>query len=132
MTEQHFNFKQFTLRRVHNEQNAVLSIQRRANASLNRVGQEMLGNPPAVDLFFDEDQRVLGLKPGARESPSAYPLRRVSGGGSTAILSLASLLNYYGVSLERARGRYIGSMYGDMLIFNLDERVGPEDEDEDA
>ncbi len=119
MDERQLNLKPFTQRRMRGETSPYLSIQRRGGATLNRASAQALGNPEAVSLFFDEDHQVLGLRASTMAEKHAYALRKTSGRGETYVLSLAALLRYFNVDLERARGRYQGAMYKDMLIFDL-------------
>lgn len=45
------------------------------NISLNRAAYEALGQPDAVELLYDRDARIIGLRPVPREVPHAFPLQ---------------------------------------------------------
>ena len=54
------------------------TIQKRGLISLNHAAYEMVGSPEAVELLWDADRRVIGLRPASPTSVNAYPARSQS------------------------------------------------------
>lgn len=52
-----------------------VTIQRRGLISLNRAAYALIDNPEAVVLLWDQERRVIGLKPAPIEDQNAYPAR---------------------------------------------------------
>ncbi|MBV9279379.1 MAG: hypothetical protein JOZ41_04805 [Chloroflexi bacterium] len=120
--------KPFTRRHARTTNAPTLSIQKGGGATLNVIGGEAIGNPSAVDLFFNEERKLLALQAASPESPYAYPLRNSSGRGRHYVLSLAALLTHYGIPAETMRGRYRGALFGDRLVFDLKRPLAPDQE----
>lgn len=56
----------------------TVTIQRRGLISLNQPAHALIGSPDAVELLWDADRRIIGLRPTASTSPNAYPARSQS------------------------------------------------------
>lgn len=52
-----------------------VTIQKRGLISLNRAAFNLIGAPGAVELLWDEERRVIGLRPAPIDKPNAYPAR---------------------------------------------------------
>ena len=53
-----------------------VTLNNRGVLLLNRNAYEALGTPAAVKLFFDEDSRVIGLKPEDERRSNAFPVKQ--------------------------------------------------------
>lgn len=56
-----------------------LTIQAKGSMSMNAAAWNLMGQPVAVALMYDEAAKVIGLRPVPPEDPHAYPLRGVGG-----------------------------------------------------
>lgn len=53
----------------------TVTLQRRGLLSLNRSAYALIGNPAAVELLWDPERQVIGLRPAEETNPNAYPAR---------------------------------------------------------
>jgi len=77
-----------------------VGIQKDGILFLNRAAVEALGSPAFVELLYDPEERLIGIKP-AQNSSSTYPLRRKKQGSGSSI-SGQGLLRRLGVDTSRA------------------------------
>lgn len=98
----------------------VVGVQRAGHISLNSAALKALGEPEALLLFFDPDERVIGLGPSTRTNPAAFPLRMTGRTATTRIVSARSFLRHFGAEHPEAR-RYPARMYDGMLTVPLRE-----------
>ncbi len=95
------------------------TIQKRGIISLNRAAFDLIGKPPAIELLWDNDRRVIGLRPAPLESPNAYPARPQSSSGKGPILIAGSLFTkYIGVGTSEA-ARYVPTLEDGILCIDL-------------
>lgn len=95
----------------------MVTIQRKGLLSLNRAAVEALGQPDTVELLFDAEENMVGLRPAEPTSPRSYPLRSQSN-GSTYLVAGTAFTNHYGIDTSVAR-RYAASMIGPVLAVDL-------------
>lgn len=117
------NFETFSLRATPIEQRPLGTIQRRHSFSLNRTAYEALGRPAAVELLFDRDDQVLGLRPVDPSERHAYPVRRQQASESY-LLAFQAFARYYGIPVGEPR-RYEGHMEDGILVFDLKQEPIP-------
>lgn len=98
----------------------AVTIQKRGAFSLNARAFADLGDPNAVELLYDADERLIGIRPSTLDSRNAYPVRVVTKGSSSYLVTGTAFANYYGIPLGTAR-RWIGRMQDGMLILDLKE-----------
>lgn len=53
-----------------------VTLSKRGVLLLNRVAYDALGAPAAVKFFYDEDSRVIGLKPEDARAANAFPVKQ--------------------------------------------------------
>jgi hypothetical protein len=56
---------------------------------LNQLAYEALGGPAAVEFFFDENRKVIGLKPIDARRENAFPLKSYKGSNLRRITASA-------------------------------------------
>jgi len=56
----------------------AVTIQKRGLFSLNDAAYRMLGEPKAVEFLWDEDERLIALRPVPADHLNGYPARRQS------------------------------------------------------
>ncbi len=97
-----------------------VTIQKRGLMSVNRAAYALLGEPKAVELLFDKDERVIGLRPVDESAPHAYPLRPQSSKSGSGPLMLAgtAFTHYYGIDTSVSM-RWVPTLQGDVLCIDL-------------
>ena len=117
-------FEVFTGRAYPAGEEEVITIHRRGLLSVNRAAHIALGEPEAVELLYDWNERVMGLRAVSPEVQHAYPVRRQRA-TSSLLVSGRAFTTCYGIPTETAR-RYQARMLGDVLaehISVIDDRV---------
>lgn len=96
------------------------TIQKRGLISLNRAAFGMIGSPDAVELLWDADRQVVGLRPSSPSNPNAYPARPQSQGSSKGPILIAGSLftRYIGLDTTEAR-RWVPSVEDGVLCLDL-------------
>jgi hypothetical protein len=109
----------FTGRHTRYEQEAMVSIQTRGNMSLNAAAWKALGRPEAVELLWNESQRLVGIRAADPQAEHAYALRSVER-ATTHILSFIAFAQTYGIPIDtEAARRYAAEVRDNMLIIDL-------------
>ncbi|HTA33713.1 MAG TPA: hypothetical protein VK721_09835 [Solirubrobacteraceae bacterium] len=98
----------------------AVTIQKRGAFSLNAPAYAMLGSPKAVELLYDRAESLVGIRPALLESANAYPVRQVTKGSSSYLVTGTAFANYYGIKLGVAR-RWLGRIRDGMLVIDLKE-----------
>lgn len=52
-----------------------VTLQKKGLLSINRAAHALIGSPEAVQLLWDPERRVMGLKPVPEADPNGYPAR---------------------------------------------------------
>src|SRR3954466_7596810 len=110
------NFEVFKGQRVVRNAPAV-TLQRTGLVSLNRAAFEALGEPEAVELLFDRDHWVIGMRPTCLDCAYAHPVRKQST-GSGFVISGRGFTQHYGIPIERAT-RYPAELKDGILTVDL-------------
>jgi hypothetical protein len=100
----------------------AVTIQRRGLISLNRAAFEQFGRPEAVELLWDSDRKVIGLRPTNPENPNAYPARPQSAKSNRGPVLIAGNLftRYIGLDTSEAR-RWVPTLEEGILCIDLSE-----------
>ena len=114
-------FEVFTGRAHPAGDEAAVTIHRRGLVSVNRAAHVALGEPEAVELLYDRDERVMGMRGVSGEVRHAYPLRRQRA-TSSLLVSGRAFTTCYGIPTDAAH-RYRAQMLGDILAVDLKEGV---------
>jgi hypothetical protein len=110
-----FNFEVFDKRSTPLVKRPEVTIQTKGMLSMNASAHHALGAPEAVELLYDRDQKVVGIRPVEPEAAHAYPIRGVKG-GSTYMVSGRAFLMYYGVPTDRPVRRDAVMVDGVLII----------------
>ncbi|HEY2202134.1 MAG TPA: hypothetical protein VGH56_09600 [Solirubrobacteraceae bacterium] len=114
-------FETFKRQRVAPSKDATLTIQRRGAMSLNRAAFEALDEAEVVELLWDRDERLIGLRKAEPGTPHAYTVRPAGRDPtSTWVFSGSAFTRYYGIATEVPR-RYTCRLEDAMLIADLKE-----------
>lgn len=81
-----------------------VTIQKRGLISLNRAAHAMIGSPNAVELLWDPDRRVVGIRPADENNPNAYPARpqNTKSGKGPVLVAGTLFTQYIGLDTSQA------------------------------
>jgi hypothetical protein len=118
-------FEIYQRQRTPASQEPTVTVQKRGTFSMNAAAYAALGAPEALELLFDREANVLGLRGVDASVPHAYPLRAI--GKSTWVFSGKAFAQYYGIDVAKSR-RYKAILDGDLLVADLNrcsKRISP-------
>ena len=100
--------------------NPTVTIQKRGTISLTASAFVLLGKPEAVELLYDSDEQIVGIRPVDRNVEHAYPLRGMGSkkDDTTYMLSGMAFTKYYGIDTSVAR-RYAATLEDGILCIDL-------------
>lgn len=116
-------FEVFQGQRVRVTDEPTITIQKRGNISLNLPAYEALDSPEYVELLYDRERRLIGIRKTAdAKSQSAYMVRPLSPRNkrpaSSYLLSGAAFTAFYGIPTQRAH-RWTAREEDGMLVIDL-------------
>jgi len=97
------NFEVFTKRTSPRIKDPSVTIQKKGTMSINRASYEALGAPEAIELLFDEKERIMGMRAVDASSEHAYPLRGSGKKHSSFLLSGMAFTKFYELDTSVAR-----------------------------
>lgn len=95
----------------------IVAIQKRGILSLNQAAFEALSSPPAVELLFDRESRMVGLRGVDTAAPHAYTVRKQPG-ANTYVVSAKSFVKAYDIPTDVTR-RYRADFADGVLSIDL-------------
>jgi len=110
-------FEVFDKKAVPNSAEAWVTLQKRGNFSFNRKAIEAFGNPEAVELLYDRENKLIGFRPASPGAPRAYPVRKTGNSGTHLVAGMA-FSQHYGIPTEEAR-RFSPKLQDGMLVIDL-------------
>ena len=87
------------------------------NLSLNRAAVEALGSPEAVELLYDPDESLIGIR-AAPKTVATFPVVGLARGASTCLIAATALVKAMGIDAAEAK-RYDAQMIDDILTVDL-------------
>jgi len=98
-----------------------VTIQRRGLISINRAAFEQLNKPEGVELLWDSDRRVIGLRPAALTNQNAYPVRpQVATNVEKGPWLIAGSLFTQFIGLDTTEAyRWTPSLEDDLLVIDI-------------
>jgi hypothetical protein len=103
---------------------ATVTLLKGGPIALNRPAVEALGEPPAIELLFDPDEQIIGIRGVAADVRHAYPLRNTASNTGQYLISGVAFTKFYDIKTDISR-RYLGYMSGNVLCVDL---TGPSSE----
>jgi hypothetical protein len=98
------NFETFSRRMVPLKAEPHVTIQRRGAISLNRSSFAAIGSPDAVELLYDRDKRIVGLRPVPAQADNAYHVRPSSAAPSgPLVISAMAFTKFYDIDTSITR-----------------------------
>lgn len=110
-------FELFKNRAVRQVKGPAGTVQARGAFTLNSAALEHLGNPEAVHLYFDNEDKRVGIERAEPGSPYAYTTRP-AGKGVSRLISAKSFMDTYGVPYEKTVPVRV-SYEGDMVVLDV-------------
>lgn len=117
------NFEKFRRSNITSGPEPMVSIHLRGIMALNQQAQDALGNPDAIELFYNRKDKMIGMKGARRSSPDSYVVRHHAKHSSQ--ISGQSFLEFYEIPRGVRGRRYKAERNGDMLTVDLTQ--DPED-----
>jgi hypothetical protein len=97
----------------------LVTIQRRGAISLNAAAFAALGSPGGIELLYDVDKRIIGLRAADPRLPHAHIVRAsTKSAGGPFVISATAFLHYYDVDRSVAK-RWVGFLEDDVLCIDL-------------
>lgn len=113
------NFEVFTKRMGTLAKDPAVTIQKRGLMSMNASAHHLIGSPEAVELLYDAEARILGLRGVSPTVGHAYRLRVVGSASSTTyVLSGTAFCKYYRIDTEISR-RWPAEVVNDVLCIDF-------------
>ena len=97
--------------------NPQVTLQRGGTFSLNQKSFDALGQPEAVVLLYDTQQRIIGFRKVEPGDFNAFPVHR-QGKGQSYLVNGLSFCQFYEIPLGQAR-RYKAQLFDDVLGIDL-------------
>lgn len=119
------NFETFTKRMAPQARAPYITIQKRGTISLNKAAHLALGEAEAVELLYDKNEHIVGLRGVLVSAPHAYALRGAGGkedSATTFIFSGTAFVKYYGIDTSESR-RWEAELVDDILCISLDSEA---------
>lgn len=111
-------FEAFEKNRMPSKGEPSVTIQKRGALSLNNAALEAIGSPAFVELLYDREERLIGIRRSDQDTPHAYAVRGTGKNQATRVVSGKAFLSYYDIPRDVAR-RWIVEERDGMLIIDL-------------
>lgn len=112
----------FDKRRMPTIREPLVTLQRGGNFSYNHASHMALGEPDALELFYNDKERKIGFKKGDPAAPHVYPVRKQKN-SSNYQFSGAAFTSAFGIPTT-ATLRFKAVKQGEMLVVDLGNPTG--------
>jgi hypothetical protein len=104
-------FEVFSRESARSREEPMFTLQARGLLSLNSAVFRALGEPEAVELLYDAEERIIALRGVDKGDPNAYAVRKQSGTQSY-LVATQGFLSFHGIKPVMAQ-RFLAHDYGD-------------------
>lgn len=112
-------FERFTRSMVPSRSQPWVTIQKRGNLSLNRSAFVALGSPESVELLYDRDAQVIGMrKTFATDADGVHVRSTPRSTNGPWLVSALAFTKFYGIDTSETR-RWPAHLDGDILCIDL-------------
>lgn len=111
-------FETFTKRMIPLAKEPYATVQKKGIISLNAPAHQLLGGPRAVELLYDADEQLIGLRPVDQSVEHAYLIRGEPGQATSFLLSGTAFVKHYGIDVSQSVRRPVKMIDG-MLVIDL-------------
>ena len=103
------NFESFHKGLVPQRSQPLVTLQKRGAISLNRAAYQALGEPKAVELLYDRDASIIGLRPADITIENAYAVRPATTAAGPYLVSAMAFTRFYAIDtgITRRRPAYV-------------------------
>ncbi len=113
------NFESFNRHMLALKDEPHLTIHKRGTISINRTAFESIGSPDAVELLYDRDKCIVGLRPIDQRADNAYHVRSpVASPSGPWVISAMAFTKFYDIDTSVSR-RWPCYMDGNVLCVNV-------------
>jgi hypothetical protein len=110
-----FSFETFDRRVGRMSKVPEVTIQSSGSVSMNVAAATLIGVPAAVELLYDREQQVFGIRGVVGEPAHAYPLRQVKN-RMTYLVACKAFFGYYDIPLPRSVRREVRAEDGVLIV----------------
>lgn len=97
-----------------------VTIQKRGLMSLNRAAYALIDSPQAIELLWDRERKVIGMRPASLESPDAYPARAQNAGSDRGPILVAGSMFTRFIDLDTSDAkRWVPQLEDGILCIDL-------------
>jgi hypothetical protein len=111
-------FETFQKNRMPSKGQPAITIQKRGALSLNNAAFEAIGSPSFVELLYDREERLIGMRSSDEGTSHAYAVRGTGINQATRVVSGKAFLAYYDIPRDVAR-RWNAEERDGILIIDL-------------
>lgn len=111
-------FETFKRQRLTPSGEPLITIQKKGIFSLNRAAYDALGTPDVVELLYDRDSRLVGIRKVSKSVRHAYTVRPFGKSGMSWLVTGTAFLNYYDIPVTDPVRRH-ARVEKDMLVVDL-------------
>jgi hypothetical protein len=112
-------FDRFIRDQVALKRDPWVTIQKRGTISLNRSAYEMVGSPDAVELLYDAENQIVGMRVGDPRDRDAMRVRSPTGKDTGPfVISAMAYLRFYQIAVDVSR-RWPAYLEDDVLCVDL-------------
>lgn len=97
-----------------------VTIQKKGVFSLNRAAYDALGKPDAVELLYDRETRLIGMRKVGKTVAHSYKVRAFGSSGMSWLVSGTAFTNYYEIAVPEPV-RCVARAEDGMLVIDLNE-----------
>ncbi|MGI8680020.1 MAG: hypothetical protein ACR2LX_15330 [Jatrophihabitans sp.] len=113
------NFESFSRRMLSLKADPHITIHKRGTISLNRSAFSALGSPDAVELLFDREQSIVGLRAVHPKADNSYHVRSTSrSSGGPWVISAMAFTKFYEIDVSVSL-RWPAQMDADILCADI-------------
>jgi hypothetical protein len=98
----------------------AVTVQRRGLISLNRAAYDLIGAPEAVELLWDAERSLIGIRATELTNPNAYPARQQTAKSGRGPILIAGTLFTQFIGLDTAVAfRWVPTMEDEILCVDV-------------
>ena len=119
------NFESFSRRMLTPKSEPYVTMQKRGTLSLNRTAYDAIGRPGSLELLYDREAQLIGLRPVSHDLPNAYHVRTATPSPNGPwVISATAFTKYYGIDTSRSV-RWPAYLDGGILCVDLSTPGSP-------
>jgi hypothetical protein len=93
----------------------TVTVQKNGSIALNRPAYGALGEPTAIELLFDREERIIGMRGVSRKTGHSYPVRNTESNPGQYLISGVAFTKYYEIKTDVSR-RYPAHVNEDGIL----------------